>query len=710
LSIAIAGWGDFVDTIRFGSIAHISTSQSFRTPGAFGTSFSANSLYDLTTTARGDVLIHQFGTSLNVFGNGLQYNFGTLPMTAFSTGRGADGSQVNYSSRSSEPIQFDAVEGANGLLTVRSIDPLVFGNPDTGRDIVAGHFTSDHSTATDVGLSAGTGQESNPQIAALLRSASTNAMAVWTDTAYPGSSDTEVIGRILDSAGNPIGATFVLSEVGTRAGVQDLVDVAALATGNRFAATWTSGSEMRGRLFGHDGIPLTGEFLIDNSGRTIVESEVISLSGGGFVAVWQDRTGIGGSDDVVRMRVFDNAGNAIGATFTANTGSVQRLDSVVALGDGGYALLFTDSVYGGTFLQLYNASGMSYAGPVQVRAPGELALMADGRLALVTESVTLDPATNFTTQRLYLQYIDTRMSGVTVAGTALDDGYVGSAFNDIFQGFAGADVIAGAEGNDAIDGGDGDDSLNGGSGTDTIIAGIGADIVFGGADGDVILGNDGNDIIFGEDITAGTQAGDDGIDGGAGNDQIFGQGGNDLLLGGDGDDGIDGGDGNDTIVAGAGNDGVYGGEGNDGIDGGDGNDTLFGHGGNDTIFGRGGNDILYGHAGSDILYGDDGGDLIWGGAGDDTLKGGSGSDLFVVQQGEGVDTILDFNANGDRDGIDLRGYFDAIGYGGADPRGAGILSIYQNGADADIYVQGVMILRVVNTYAPALTDDYFLFQ
>jgi Ca2+-binding RTX toxin-like protein len=53
--------------------------------------------------------------------------------------------------------------------------------------------------------------------------------------------------------------------------------------------------------------------------------------------------------------------------------------------------------------------------------------------------------------------------------------------------------------------------------------------------------------------------------------------------------------------------------------------------------GLGGNDTLNGSAGNDILN---------GGTGNDTLSGAAGNDTYVVNIGDGNDTISDYTANG----------------------------------------------------------------
>ncbi|MEL6351882.1 MAG: hypothetical protein AAFR58_08960 [Cyanobacteria bacterium J06627_28] len=148
-----------------------------------------------------------------------------------------------------------------------------------------------------------------------------------------------------------------------------------------------------------------------------------------------------------------------------------------------------------------------------------------------------------------------------------------------------------------------------------------------------IEGTDAADELIGDDTNNNINAlgGDDTVAGGLGDD---------LILGGDGDDVLRG-DRNSRATQ----DGEAGG-----------NDIIFGGEGNDRIGGKAGNDILSGDAGDDFIWGDDGDDIIMGVTGNDTLVGdnfsdGSGKDLFVFGNGDGTDTIVDFEVGTDRIGL-----------------------------------------------------------
>lgn len=145
-------------------------------------------------------------------------------------------------------------------------------------------------------------------------------------------------------------------------------------------------------------------------------------------------------------------------------------------------------------------------------------------------------------------------------------------------------------------------------------------------------------------------------------DTFDGGGGEDYIYGGQLDDVLSGGADNDIVRAGPGNDILHGGQGHDVLDGSDGNDQLFGDDGIDTIRGQKGSDQLDGGEGNDFLDGGDSGDRLLGGGGDDILfgasggdqlTGGGGSDTFLwTGNGEGRDTILDYEAGVDRFELD----------------------------------------------------------
>ena len=76
-------------------------------------------------------------------------------------------------------------------------------------------------------------------------------------------------------------------------------------------------------------------------------------------------------------------------------------------------------------------------------------------------------------------------------------------------------------------------------------------------------------------------------------------------------------------------------------------DLLIGNSADNTLDGGAGNDALVGNVGIDTLNGGTGNDILLGGEDSDTMTGGTGADTFIINTGEGVDTVTDTD-DGDR--------------------------------------------------------------
>jgi Ca2+-binding RTX toxin-like protein len=226
---------------------------------------------------------------------------------------------------------------------------------------------------------------------------------------------------------------------------------------------------------------------------------------------------------------------------------------------------------------------------------------------------------------------------------------------DMFSTDGKADYLSGGAGNDWVFAGVGNDVAEGGSGDD---------VIFGEEDHDVLHGGDGNDTLIGDSASIPVaQQGNDWLYGDAGDDSLEGDGGTDYLDGGDGADTLDGGVDNDTLMGATGNDTLTGNLGEDQLAGGDGADKLYGdlnngQGGNDVLDGGAGADTLWGGLGQDSLTGGDGDDILAGdegaespnsgnadilngGAGNDALFGQGGDDTYILNLGDGQDTLTD---------------------------------------------------------------------
>jgi Ca2+-binding RTX toxin-like protein len=122
---------------------------------------------------------------------------------------------------------------------------------------------------------------------------------------------------------------------------------------------------------------------------------------------------------------------------------------------------------------------------------------------------------------------------------------------------------------------------------------------------------------------------------------------NTVVFGSDSGQILKGATGTDRIHAGAGDDIVRGNGGDDLIEGGRGDDLILGGAGNDELAGEQGADEIDGAAGNDWLRGGAGDDLLTGGRGDDRLEGGAGHDVYAIDAGDGEDSIIDADQDGE---------------------------------------------------------------
>ena len=90
--------------------------------------------------------------------------------------------------------------------------------------------------------------------------------------------------------------------------------------------------------------------------------------------------------------------------------------------------------------------------------------------------------------------------------------------------------------------------------------------------------------------------------------------------------------------------------------------VLHGAAGDDLLIAGGGDDGLYGGAGADVLLSGAGSDLLIGGAGNDHLAGGAGRDTYSFSDGDGFDSIV----GNDDDGQIL--FDDTLAAGGENAR------------------------------------------
>lgn len=132
-------------------------------------------------------------------------------------------------------------------------------------------------------------------------------------------------------------------------------------------------------------------------------------------------------------------------------------------------------------------------------------------------------------------------------------------------------------------------------------------------------------------------------------------------------------------------DGIYGLGGDDIIRGLAGDDVVDGGSGDDSLRGGRGADDIRGGSGDDALFGGGGADVLKGGIGVDRMTGGGGDDVFIVNPGDGAETITDFEDG--RDIIDLSAFKQFEGQAaldGAASVGANVLLTLPGGASVTL--------------------------
>ncbi len=220
------------------------------------------------------------------------------------------------------------------------------------------------------------GDQLTPVVAA---NATGSFVVAWQTARAPGAAVPTVIrARRYAPGGTAIGNDFELNS--TTTGFQGAPAVAIAPDGSFVAAwgVWTSFFEpdsfnVRARRFGANGSPLGADFAVNTVtlGRQI-EPAVALLTNGGFVITWQGPGpgSVDPNDDDIQARLFNAAGNPLGAEFRVNSApaGTQTETSVAALANGGFLVSWsgpsagTDQSFGSVQGRRFDAAGVA-AGP-----------------------------------------------------------------------------------------------------------------------------------------------------------------------------------------------------------------------------------------------------------------------------------------------------------------------------------------------------------
>jgi Ca2+-binding RTX toxin-like protein len=473
------------------------------------------------------------------------------------------------------------------------------------------------------------GDQTSPSLADL---AGGGFAIAWTDYSGTGAdgSQTAVYARVFDAAGTALGAELPVNS--TTAGAQETPRLAGLAGGG-LVAVWADWSEtggdgsswsVRAQRFDAAGAKLGGELLVNTTtSNSQLAPAVAALSGGGFAAVWEDRSASGqdGSASAIRAQLFGADGQRQGTEILVNatTQLGQDAPTLAALPGGGFVVAWQDGSgsggdTSGTAIraQVFGADGSRSGLEILVngttagdQGDPTVAVLADGRFVVGWtdwSSSGGDPSESAVRARIF----DPRGAAVSLPGTPAADQYIGTRFGDTLAGGRGRDRLNGGLGNDRLDGGASNDRLWGAGGNDTLNGGAGADTLAGGAGDDSYRVDRAGDLIVelvGEGID---QAGSSTVS-------------VDLAPYGELENGgLSGSAPLDLSGNALGN-------------------RLLGNAGANRLAGRGGHDSLSGAGGADTLA---------GGAGDDTLAGGGGNDSFsfdLAPGAGGIDSIASYS-------------------------------------------------------------------
>ena len=170
---------------------------------------------------------------------------------------------------------------------------------------------------------------------------------------------TNILCQRYNQNGIPIGENFIINQFLDSSSVPDL----AVKSDGRFAVTWllfnNSISKIAVRLFNKDAIPITADFIINDSAHHLMDQpKIVSDKSGGYVITWK-------IPYKIYSQRIDSLGNRIGSNFIVNeilgNHPVDNPD-ITSFTDGRFVItwqdsrppsLFTNDIY----MQRYDSEG-----------------------------------------------------------------------------------------------------------------------------------------------------------------------------------------------------------------------------------------------------------------------------------------------------------------------------------------------------------------
>ncbi|WP_275788733.1 beta strand repeat-containing protein [Pararhizobium gei] len=490
-------------------------------------------------------------------------------------------------------------------------------------------------------------------------SSATSALILWQETIDATTS--RVMGRIYDSTTN----TFTSAAFSVITGGQNFApDITVLSNGNyAIAEAHTNGgaSEIFLRILDATGANVKGATLIASTGGGDTDGDlnpsITALTGGGFVVAWENSD----SDTDIEAQIFDANGTLVGGIVNIETGGSTDSDNepvVVALADGGFAVVYDDDEVGALKIERHSSTG-ALVGDVFTIATGfsitnpTATILADGRLAISFENDLGEIA---------MEILDFRDQPNNPGVYSPDQYQIGTIGDDVFTADNESEFVHGWTGNDIITENGQIRSYFGDEGNDTLIAvsPINSDVHDGGDGIDTIDWSQNfsleDGVVF--DLGLGTvslngstevMVGFEKIIGTGFADIIIGDGNANTLSGGGGVDSMTGGGGDDIYVVDVFNDQVF-----ESVGGGTDRVvslTSFGLAAGQEIevlqlaLSTGSTALnISGNEFANQLIGNAGKNTLKGGGANDEMRGAGGDDTYVVT--ETGDTVFESVAGG----------------------------------------------------------------
>jgi Ca2+-binding RTX toxin-like protein len=157
------------------------------------------------------------------------------------------------------------------------------------------------------------------------------------------SSESSIKAQVFSNQGAKVGGEFLVNT--QTAGVQSDPTVTSLTNGG-FVITWV-GDGIKAQVFGADGTKVGSEFLVNTETAPFhCLPAVASLTDGGFVVSWEDYSSTLGdnSGSSIKAQVFGADGSKVGSEFLVNTQTAnnQEVPAITGLKNGGFVVVWED--------------------------------------------------------------------------------------------------------------------------------------------------------------------------------------------------------------------------------------------------------------------------------------------------------------------------------------------------------------------------------